>query len=158
QSNRYGECLDGAAARLRSLWGKPCDRKLRHHRPRHALHSRRRHDFQSADAHRARCQRADQRRRTAGTAGAACGIRRGSGGSDSEGARGVVKLNSIAEALARAKAPCITSSFQAECVVLTHMLLESAPHIPVLFLDTVHHFAETYAYRDAIAERWKLNL
>jgi len=67
-------------------------------------------------------------------------------------------LNSIAEALARAKAPCITSSFQAECVVLTHMLLESAPHIPVLFLDTVHHFAETYAYRDAIAERWKLNL
>jgi 3'-phosphoadenosine 5'-phosphosulfate sulfotransferase (PAPS reductase)/FAD synthetase len=67
-------------------------------------------------------------------------------------------LNSIAEALARAKAPCITSSFQAECVVLTHMLLESTPHIPVLFLDTVHHFAETYAYRDDIAGRWKLNL
>jgi phosphoadenosine phosphosulfate reductase len=66
--------------------------------------------------------------------------------------------DSIAEALARAKAPCITSSFQAECVVLTHMLLESTPHIPVLFLDTVHHFADTYAYRDAIAERWKLNL
>ena len=29
--------------------------------------------------------------------------------------------DSVAEALARAKAPCITSSFQAECVVLTHM-------------------------------------
>ena len=67
-------------------------------------------------------------------------------------------MNSIASALARAKAPCITSSFQAECVVLTHMLLDSTPHIPVLFLDTVHHFAETYAYRDAIAERWTLNL
>ena len=64
----------------------------------------------------------------------------------------------INEALAIAKAPCITSSFQAECVVLTHMLLESTPHIPVLFLDTVHHFAETYAYRDEMAERWKLNL
>ena len=66
--------------------------------------------------------------------------------------------NAIADVLARAKAPCITSSFQAECVVLTHILLESAHDIPVLFLDTVHHFAETYAYRDEIAERWKLNL
>ena len=64
----------------------------------------------------------------------------------------------VADALARAKAPCITSSFQAECVVLTHMLLGSAPRIPVLFLDTFHHFAETYAYRDEIAERWNLNL
>ena len=64
----------------------------------------------------------------------------------------------IAKALAIAKAPCITSSFQAECVVLTHMLLESSPRMPVLFLDTVHHFAETYAYRDEIAERWQLNL
>ena len=33
-----------------------------------------------------------------------------------------------------------------------------APDIPVLFLDTVHHFAETYAYRDELAERWELNL
>ena len=66
--------------------------------------------------------------------------------------------NAIAEVLARAKAPCLTSSFQAECVVLTHILLESAHDIPVLFLDTVHHFAETYAYRDEIADRWKLNL
>ena len=66
--------------------------------------------------------------------------------------------DSIAGVLARAKAPCITSSFQAECVVLTHMLLESAPAIPVLFLDTVHHFAETYTYRDDLARRWNLNL
>ena len=28
----------------------------------------------------------------------------------------------------------------------------------MLFLDTVHHFAETYAYRDELAERWGLNL
>jgi phosphoadenosine phosphosulfate reductase len=64
----------------------------------------------------------------------------------------------IADVLPRAKAPCITSSFQAECVVLTHMLLDSVPEIPVLFLDTAHHFADTYAYRDAIAGQWKLNL
>ncbi len=64
----------------------------------------------------------------------------------------------IARALDGANAPCVTSSFQAECVVLVHMLRELAPRIPVLFLDTVHHFAETYAYRDGLARRWALNL
>jgi phosphoadenosine phosphosulfate reductase len=64
----------------------------------------------------------------------------------------------IAEQLRTATAPCVTSSFQAECVVLVHMLREVRPDIPVLFLDTVHHFAETYAYRDEIAARWGLNL
>ena len=38
------------------------------------------------------------------------------------------------------------------------MLLEAAPDIPVLFLDTVHHFAETYKYRDEMAAAWKMNL
>ena len=64
----------------------------------------------------------------------------------------------VDDALATAAAPCITSSFQAECVVLTHLLLKSAPDIPVLFLDTVHHFAETYKYRDELAAEWKMNL
>ena len=64
----------------------------------------------------------------------------------------------IADNLADALAPCITSSFQAECVVLVHMLRELQPRIPVLFLDTVHHFAQTYTYRDELAERWQLNL
>jgi len=64
----------------------------------------------------------------------------------------------IATGLATAIRPCITSSFQAECVVLVHMLREVRPDIPVLFLDTVHHFAQTYEYRDALTERWKLNL
>ena len=64
----------------------------------------------------------------------------------------------IAEELAHAAIPCVTSSFQAECVVLVHMLRESRPDIPVLFLDTLHHFAETYRYRDEVAERWNLNL
>ena len=43
----------------------------------------------------------------------------------------------VADELADAKTPCVTSSFQAECVVLVHMLRELAPDIPVLFLDTV---------------------
>jgi len=64
----------------------------------------------------------------------------------------------IANALGSAKAPCITSSFQAECVVLTHLLQRLRSDIPVLFLDTFHHFAQTYAYRDEITAAWKLNL
>ena len=64
----------------------------------------------------------------------------------------------IAEAVAAARAPCITSSFQAECVVLTHLLLEHRPDLPVLFLDTFHHFAQTLAYRDEITKTWNLNL
>jgi phosphoadenosine phosphosulfate reductase len=54
--------------------------------------------------------------------------------------------------------PCVTSSFQAECVVLVHMLQQRQPGLPVLFLDTAHHFADTYTYRDEIARRWNLNL
>src|SRR5258708_36189848 len=53
---------------------------------------------------------------------------------------------------------CVTSSFQAECVVLTHLLIQEQPDIPVLFLDTGYHFPETYAYRDEIAARFGLNL
>jgi phosphoadenosine phosphosulfate reductase len=64
----------------------------------------------------------------------------------------------IANALAAAQAPCITSSFQAEDMVLTHLVRQLAPDIPVLFLDTLHHFAETLAYRDEMAREWGLNL
>jgi phosphoadenosine phosphosulfate reductase len=64
----------------------------------------------------------------------------------------------IGNALDSAEAPCVTSSFQAECFVLLHLLRTVKPDIPVLFLDTVHHFAETYAYRDELVERWALNL
>jgi phosphoadenosine phosphosulfate reductase len=61
-------------------------------------------------------------------------------------------LTLIAQELDRAGTPCVTSSFQAECVVLVHMLRQYRPNIPVLFLDTVHHFDETYRYRDEIAD------
>jgi phosphoadenosine phosphosulfate reductase len=64
----------------------------------------------------------------------------------------------IASVLSGAGKACITSSFQAECVVLTHMLVQERPDLPVLFLDTFHHFEQTLAYRDDITERWGLNL
>ena len=64
----------------------------------------------------------------------------------------------IGDELAAASAPCVTASFQADCVVLVHMLRAARPDIPVLFLDTVHHFSQTYAYRDELADRWKLNV
>ena len=64
----------------------------------------------------------------------------------------------VRDQVSTAVAPCVTSSFQAECVVLVHMLHEIRPEIPVLFLDTVHHFPETYEYRDRLAQRWGLNL
>ena len=64
----------------------------------------------------------------------------------------------IADELTSSTAPCVTASFQAECVVLVHLLRSLEPDIPVLFLDTVHHFADTYAYRDELVARWRLNL
>lgn len=54
--------------------------------------------------------------------------------------------------------PCVTSSFQAECVALVHLVTRQASDIPVLFLDTGYHFAETYVYRDEIAQDLSLNL
>lgn len=63
-----------------------------------------------------------------------------------------------AAALLAAKRPCLTCSFQAEDVVVLHIIRALRPDIPVLFLDTVHHFAATYSYRDALARDWQLNL
>ena len=67
-------------------------------------------------------------------------------------------LELVAAEVESAAAPCVTSRFQAECVVLVHMLQQVRPRIPVLFLDTVHHFPQTLAYRDEIARKWGLNL
>jgi len=64
----------------------------------------------------------------------------------------------IAAQLADARRPAITSSFQSECVVLTDLLRQVRPDIPVLFLDTFHHFPQTLAYRDEMTARYGLNL
>jgi phosphoadenosine phosphosulfate reductase len=44
----------------------------------------------------------------------------------------------------------VVSSFGAESAVLLHMVAQVAPATPVLFLDTLRHFPETLAYRDAL--------
>jgi len=64
----------------------------------------------------------------------------------------------IRSVLEREGRPCFTCSFQAEDVVLLDMLRRVRPGIPVLFLETGYHFAETYAYRDRLAKDWGLNL
>jgi phosphoadenosine phosphosulfate reductase len=64
----------------------------------------------------------------------------------------------IADQLKDARVPAITSSFQSECVVLTDMVRRVRPDIPVLFLETFHHFAQTLAYRDEMTAKYGLNL
>ena len=53
---------------------------------------------------------------------------------------------------------CLTCSFQAEDVLLAKLAIDLDAKIPILFLDTGYHFAETYAYRDRISSEWHLNL
>jgi phosphoadenosine phosphosulfate reductase len=53
---------------------------------------------------------------------------------------------------------CFTCSFQAEDVVVLDLLRKQFPDIPVLFLETGYHFAETYEFRDRMAWDWNLNL
>jgi phosphoadenosine phosphosulfate reductase len=66
--------------------------------------------------------------------------------------------NLIRESLSAAEPACLTCSFQAEDMVVLHLVLEQRPDIPVLFLDTGYHFPETYAYRDQMAAAWNLKL
>ena len=72
------------------------------------------------------------------------------------------KLDKVRKALAGeitgAGDVCLTCSFQAEDVLLTKLAIEVDARIPVLFLETGYHFAETYEYRDRIAREWRLNL
>ncbi len=53
---------------------------------------------------------------------------------------------------------CITCSFQAEDIIVLNLLRNRAPQIPVLFLETGYHFAETYQFRDQLTREWNLNL
>jgi len=55
-------------------------------------------------------------------------------------------------------AACVTCSFQTECMALVDLVTAQEPGIPVLFLDTGYHFPETYAYRDQMTQRMRLNL
>jgi phosphoadenosine phosphosulfate reductase len=72
--------------------------------------------------------------------------------------RVIIAQEFLSPRLLRAQQPCITSSFQAEDVVVLHMVRAILPRIPVLFLETGYHFPETLAYRDHMAAEWELNL
>src|ERR1700709_1860961 len=52
----------------------------------------------------------------------------------------------------------VTSSFQAEDIIVLHIVRQTLPNVPVVFLDTGYHFAEVYEYRDRMARDWSLNL
>jgi phosphoadenosine phosphosulfate reductase len=67
----------------------------------------------------------------------------------------LVNLALTAGSQARA---CITCSFQAEDIIVLSLLCKHAPQIPVLFLETGYHFAETYQFRDRLVREWNLNL
>jgi len=53
---------------------------------------------------------------------------------------------------------CLTSSFQAEDMVVLHLLRKRIKNLPVIFLETGYHFAQTCEFRDRIAKEWSLNL
>jgi phosphoadenosine phosphosulfate reductase len=70
-------------------------------------------------------------------------------------ARGLVSQQLAA---ARREDVCVTSSFQAEDMVVVHLVREAIGNVPVIFLDTGYHFAENYTYRDQLTRDWGLNL
>ena len=64
----------------------------------------------------------------------------------------------LGEHLEHARNVCVTSSFQAEDMVVVHMVRQIVPRVPVIFLETGYHFPETIEYRDRMAAEWNLNL
>lgn len=59
---------------------------------------------------------------------------------------------------ARESSICLTCSFQAEDMIVLHLLRNHLPQVPVVFLETGYHFADTYEFRDRLAKEWELNL
>jgi phosphoadenosine phosphosulfate reductase len=53
---------------------------------------------------------------------------------------------------------CVTNSFQAEDMIVLHIVRQILPDVSVIFLDTGYHFAEVYEYRDRMAKAWSMNL
>jgi len=64
----------------------------------------------------------------------------------------------IRRALSDARAPAVTCSMQLGGIVLLDLLRRHTPSIPVIFVDTGYHFADTIAFRDELAEVWGLNM
>ncbi len=52
----------------------------------------------------------------------------------------------------------LTTSFGIQSAVMLHLLSETVPGIPVVFIDTGYHFPETYRFAEQLRERLNLNL
>ena len=52
----------------------------------------------------------------------------------------------------------IASAFQVEGTALIHMAAQVRPDVPILFLETGFHFAETLAFKERLAEQLGLNV
>lgn len=52
----------------------------------------------------------------------------------------------------------MSSSFQTQSLPLLHIVSQTAPELPIIFLDTEYHFPETLAFRDRIVEEFGLTL
>src|SRR5215831_20236118 len=71
----------------------------------------------------------------------------------------MTEVDLLQEILKQSTGPaCLTCSFQAEDVVVLHMLRQIDPDVPVLFLDTGYHFPELLRYRDELVKAWRINL
>lgn len=51
-----------------------------------------------------------------------------------------------------------SSSFQTQSIPLLHLISQTIPQTPVIFVDTGFHFPETLAYRDELTALFNLNL
>ncbi len=164
------------AAHLRPIYRESLDRQLHSDRPGDQLHRRRRHDCEPGPASATGAGRKPSAAERLGTTGARAprpSAESTRGRPESARGRSVDMIGAVVDRQPSARGrssdrgepgldarrPCITCSFQAEDVVApAHVEAGSNPTIPVLFLDTVHHFAQTYAYRDELAASWNLNL
>jgi phosphoadenosine phosphosulfate reductase len=52
----------------------------------------------------------------------------------------------------------VASAFQREGTAIMHMAVQIRPGVPVLFLETGFHFAETLAFKEQLTERLGLNV
>jgi len=56
------------------------------------------------------------------------------------------------------RAHVLSSSFGMQAAVMLHVFSSIDPDMPVIFIDTGYHFAETYRFVDQLTKRFKLNL
>lgn len=52
----------------------------------------------------------------------------------------------------------LSSSFGMQAAVMLHLVTRIEPNIPVIFIDTGYHFAETYRFVDRLVDRLQLDL